>query len=237
MKFRRTLLGLAAGRRRPRRLLGAAAIAQAAYKAEYKMSLVLGPPSPWGKGGEIWADLVKRAHPGPHQHQAVPRRLADPGRPDARVQRAAPGRDRHGRRLDHQLVAAGQAAEPVLAALPDARLRGDRRADAGRGRQGDLRRRSTRPAWCRWPGARTATARSPTPSKPIKSPDDLKGLKIRVVGSPLFLDTFTALGANPTQMSWADAQPALASGAVDGQENPMSLFTVLPSCTPWARSS
>jgi TRAP-type C4-dicarboxylate transport system substrate-binding protein len=45
------------------------------------------------------------------------------------------------------------------------------------------------------------------------------------VGSPLFLDTFTALGANPTQMSWADAQPALASGAVDGQENPLTIFT------------
>jgi TRAP-type C4-dicarboxylate transport system substrate-binding protein len=40
----------------------------------------------------------------------------------------------------------------------------------------------------------------------------------------LFNDTFTALGANPTQMSWADAQPALASGAVDGQENPVSVF-------------
>lgn len=59
----------------------------------------------------------------------------------------------------------------------------------------------------------------------IRKPDDLKGLKIRVVGSPLFLDTFRALGANPTQMSWADAQPAFASGAVDGQENPMSIFT------------
>ena len=59
----------------------------------------------------------------------------------------------------------------------------------------------------------------------VKTPADLKGLKIRVVGSPLFLETFTALGANPTQMSWADAQPALASGAVDGQENPMSIFT------------
>jgi TRAP-type C4-dicarboxylate transport system substrate-binding protein len=58
----------------------------------------------------------------------------------------------------------------------------------------------------------------------IRRPDDLKGLKIRVVGSPLFLDTFRALGANPTQMSWADAQPALASGAVDGQENPMSIY-------------
>ncbi|MCB2027942.1 MAG: TRAP transporter substrate-binding protein DctP, partial [Rhodoferax sp.] len=59
----------------------------------------------------------------------------------------------------------------------------------------------------------------------IKTPDDMKGLKFRVVGSPLFNDTFSALGANPTQMSWADAQPALSSGAVDGQENPMSVFT------------
>jgi TRAP-type C4-dicarboxylate transport system substrate-binding protein len=52
-------------------------------------------------------------------------------------------------------------------------------------------------------------------------------MQIRVVGAPLFADLFTALGANPTQMSWADAQPALASGAVDGQENPLFLFTVL----------
>ncbi len=58
----------------------------------------------------------------------------------------------------------------------------------------------------------------------ITQPADLKGLKLRVVGSPLFLDTFTALGANPTQMSWADAQPAMASKAVDGQENPLSVF-------------
>jgi TRAP-type C4-dicarboxylate transport system substrate-binding protein len=63
--------------------------------------------------------------------------------------------------------------------------------------------------------------------KPIKSPADLKGMKIRVVGSPIFSDMMTAFGANPTQMSWADAQPALSSGAVDGQENPLFLFTVL----------
>jgi TRAP-type C4-dicarboxylate transport system substrate-binding protein len=62
---------------------------------------------------------------------------------------------------------------------------------------------------------------------PIHTPADMKGLKFRVVGSPLFNDIFTALGSNPTQMSWADAQPALASGAVDGQENPMQLFPVL----------
>ncbi|WP_108445674.1 DctP family TRAP transporter solute-binding subunit [Halomonas denitrificans] len=61
---------------------------------------------------------------------------------------------------------------------------------------------------------------------PIEEPADLEGLKIRVVGSPLFQDTFTALGANPTQMSWADAKPALTTGAVDGQENPLSVFDV-----------
>src|SRR3546814_20923090 len=58
----------------------------------------------------------------------------------------------------------------------------------------------------------------------VKMPEDLKGMKLRVVGSPLYIDTFTALGANPTQMSWADAQPALATGAVDGQENPLSIY-------------
>ncbi len=60
----------------------------------------------------------------------------------------------------------------------------------------------------------------------MQTPADLAGLKIRVVGSPLFQDTFNALGANPTQMSWADAKPALTTGAVDGQENPLSVFDV-----------
>ncbi|PMR73273.1 DctP family TRAP transporter solute-binding subunit [Billgrantia endophytica] len=61
---------------------------------------------------------------------------------------------------------------------------------------------------------------------PISEPGDLDGLKIRVVGSPLFQDTFNTLGADPTQMSWTDAQPALTTGAVDGQENPLSVFDV-----------
>jgi TRAP-type C4-dicarboxylate transport system substrate-binding protein len=59
----------------------------------------------------------------------------------------------------------------------------------------------------------------------IKSPADLKGLKIRVVGSPLFLDTFTALGANPTQMSWADAQPAIRQRRGGRPGKPHAVFT------------
>src|SRR3954462_4417918 len=57
MKFRRTVLGLAIAA--TALAFGTGAMAQAAYKPEYKMSLVLGPPTPWGMAGKIWADLVK----------------------------------------------------------------------------------------------------------------------------------------------------------------------------------
>ena len=54
---RRTLLGLAMAA--TALAFTNTAIAQSNYKAEYKMSLVLGPPTPWGMAGQIWADLVK----------------------------------------------------------------------------------------------------------------------------------------------------------------------------------
>lgn len=46
--------------------------------------------------------------------------------------------------------------------------------------------------------------------------DDIRGLKMRVVATPLFQEVMSELRANPTSMTFADAQPALASGAVDG---------------------
>jgi len=42
----------------------------------------------------------------------------------------------------------------------------------------------------------------------VRKPEDLDGLKIRVVGSPIFIETFRALGANPVNMNWGDAQTA-----------------------------
>jgi TRAP-type transport system periplasmic protein len=60
--------------------------------------------------------------------------------------------------------------------------------------------------------------------KAIRAPDDLKGLKIRFAAGAIFNEIYTAMGANPVQMSFADLQPALSSGAVDGQENPVNLF-------------
>jgi tripartite ATP-independent transporter DctP family solute receptor len=60
--------------------------------------------------------------------------------------------------------------------------------------------------------------------RPVHKPEDLKGLKIRYAAGQIYADIFNALGANPLQMSWADLQPALATGAVDGQETPVNVF-------------
>jgi len=60
--------------------------------------------------------------------------------------------------------------------------------------------------------------------RPIVKPEDLKGLRIRVVGNPLFMETFRQLGADPVNMNWGDAQTAFQQGVVDGQENPVGVL-------------
>ena len=59
--------------------------------------------------------------------------------------------------------------------------------------------------------------------KPVTSPDDVKGLKIRVMGNPLFLESFSALGTNPVPMAFGELYGALESRALDAQENPYSI--------------
>ncbi|HTQ70115.1 MAG TPA: TRAP transporter substrate-binding protein [Acidocella sp.] len=59
-------------------------------------------------------------------------------------------------------------------------------------------------------------------SKPINSPADLAGFKIRVPPSPISLSLFKDLGAAPTVINIAELYTALQTGVVDGQENPLS---------------
>lgn len=60
--------------------------------------------------------------------------------------------------------------------------------------------------------------------RPIEKPEDLKGLRVRVVGSPIFIDTFREFGADPVNMNWGDAITAFQQGVVDGQENPVGVL-------------
>lgn len=53
---------------------------------------------------------------------------------------------------------------------------------------------------------------------PVAKADDIAGLKIRVLQSPVFIDLFTALGANPVPMPYLELYTALETGTVDGQK-------------------
>jgi tripartite ATP-independent transporter DctP family solute receptor len=64
-----------------------------------------------------------------------------------------------------------------------------------------------------------------TKDKPVRTPDDLKGLKIRVMNSQTAVEMVKAMGAAPTPISWGELYSALAQGAVDGAENNFPSFT------------
>ena len=58
----------------------------------------------------------------------------------------------------------------------------------------------------------------------ITKPEDLEGLKLRVIPNPVFLETFKAFKANPVPMPFAELYGALEAKAVDGQENPYAVI-------------
>lgn len=59
-----------------------------------------------------------------------------------------------------------------------------------------------------------------TKAKAIHKPEDLKGMKIRVQPTAIYLETIKAMGANPTTMDFKEVYLGLQSGVIDGQENP-----------------
>ena len=61
-------------------------------------------------------------------------------------------------------------------------------------------------------------------TKPVKTPEDLAGFKIRVPASPLWTSMFKAFGASPTTINFNEVYTALQTHVVDGQENPLSLI-------------
>ena len=60
--------------------------------------------------------------------------------------------------------------------------------------------------------------------RPINKVEDIAGLKIRVIQSPIYIDMFNALGAAATPMPFPEVYPALEQKAIDGQENPFTLI-------------
>ena len=61
--------------------------------------------------------------------------------------------------------------------------------------------------------------------RPIASPQDLEGVKLRTMKVPAHVATFESLGANPTPMNFGEVYSALQQGVIDGQENPLAIIT------------
>jgi len=204
-------------------VLMAAITANAGFKREYKMQVTVGPKLYWGMGATQFAKLVKEKTNGqiivkPYfgsallkgaqlkSSQMVAKGVIDcaidstinisPVIPEANIFHL-PFFLNNFDNLDK--VKFGQAGEAVFAAMRAKRLEPLAWAENG--------------------------FRQLTNSKvEVKTPADMKGLRIRVVGNPLFIDTFRALGADPVNMNWGDAVAGFQQGVVDGQENPIGVL-------------
>jgi tripartite ATP-independent transporter DctP family solute receptor len=218
--------------RLPRRALLAAAPAVLAlphlagaqqYRPEYKLSVVGNRPIPFAEGAFQWAELVTQR---------------SQGRINVRVY---PGSQLVGGDQTRELLAmrqgiidfcvfstiniAPQVREAGLFQLPF--LMPDHRAfdalingEPGRDLMAVMDRRDVVGLAFGENGFRELS----NSRRAVRTPADLRGLRIRFAAGAIFSDIYNALGANPLQMSFADLQPALSTGAVDGQENPINLF-------------
>ena len=201
-------------------LIPAILFAQPRYKKEYKLSTVVGPKLPWGEGATLFAKMVRER---------------TQGRINIKVYTAASLMA--GKQTNEFLILKEGIADFAFAStinwsstLKELNLFNlpflfpdydaiDRVTEGyvGEKIKADIKKKGvTVLAWGE-NGFREIT----NSKKPIVKPEDLKGLKIRVVGTPIFIDVMKCFGANPVNMNWGEAKVAFQQGVVDGQENPV----------------
>ncbi len=199
------------------------AFAQTNYRPEYKLSVVGNRPIPFAEGAFQWAELVTQRSGGRINVRVYPGSQLVGGDQTRELLAMRQGVIDFG--VFSTINIAPQVREVGLFQLPflmpdhrafDALIRGE----VGRDIFGVMERREVVPlAWGENGFREISNSR-----RAIRTPEDLRGLKIRFAAGAIFNDIYNGLGANPVQMSFADLQPALSTGAVDGQENPINLF-------------
>ncbi len=192
----------------------------ATYKPEYKTSLVVGPTGPWGEAAAKFADLVKDRSAG-----------------KINIKNYFAGQLFAGRQTNEFLLLrqgvadfawgstinwSPQVKELNLFSLPFffpgyEAMDAVQNSEVGKRIFRIVEEKGVVPLCWGENGFREVT----NSKRPIRTPAEMEGLKIRVVGSPIFIDIFKTLGANPVSMNWAEAQTAFQQGTVDGQENPV----------------
>jgi TRAP-type transport system periplasmic protein len=203
-----------------------AAPGMAAYKAEYRMSVVVEPDGPWGQGAQMFADLVKERTEGRIVIKPYFRGQLHPGKQTDEFLLLRQGVADFC--LGSTINWSTTVKELNLFSMPFL-FHNDYKAvdaledsEAGRKIFRILAAKGVMALAWGENGFRELTNNK----RAINTPDDLQGLKIRVVGTPILMDIFRSLGADPVSMNWGEALSALQSGTVDGQENPVTSITI-----------
>lgn len=192
-------------------------------KQQYNLSVVVGPTFPWGQGAAMFADLVRKKTDGKINIKVYYGGQLFKGEQTSEFQLMSLGviDFAWGSTINWSPV----IPQLNLFSLPFFIRNYERLDRLEHSEVGDhlfnlMAQKGVKPlAWAE-NGFRQIT----NSVRPINSPDDLKGLKVRVVGSPIFIDIYRQLGADPVNMNWGDAVTAFAQGVVDGQENPAGVL-------------
>ena len=204
--------------------------AQQPYKPEYKLSIAVGPAYAWGKGAEIWANLVRERAAGRINIRVFPGASATGGDPAREFAALREGT------IDLAIGSALNWADSVkplrLFALPflfaspsalDVVVRGEVGADVIK----SVVDAGVVPlAWGDNDFREVSTA-----DRALRKPDDLAGLKIRASGGAVVEETLAALGATPVKIKPLDAQKAFLDGSLQGQEASLTVYAATKAHT------
>lgn len=194
----------------------ALALAQTKYRAEYRLSLVVGAGTNWHFAAERFANLVREKTQGRLNFKLYPGSSLVQGQQDRELTALRQG-------VIDILVGttvnwSGTVKDFALFNLPGL-MPNDRAVDAvlasdalNKDFYEVIRRSGMEPL----ASGEYGPIQLINAKRRVAVPNDIKGLKIRVVATPMQQQIMSAMHANPTTMTFADAQPALASGAIDG---------------------
>lgn len=193
-------------------------------KISIKMSVTTpSESSPWNIGAKKWAELVKQRTNGRVEITTFPNEQLSSGNQQKGIEQVAAGVT--GASLHSTIIYS--VIEPKLAVVSMPWIMPNNAAvdKAMKGAPGEkvkdlIRAKGIEPLAFGENGFRHWT----NSKRPLATPDDMKGLKIRVPGMKMYISLFKAMGADPTSMSFSEVFTALQQGTVDGQENPISVI-------------
>ncbi|MDT8901658.1 DctP family TRAP transporter solute-binding subunit [Anaeroselena agilis] len=192
-------------------------------KIKMKMSVTTAESSPWTKGAQKFADIVKDKTKGRVTIQVFPNEQLSSGNQAKGIEQLQNGVTD----LSFHSTIIYSVLDPKFSVISMPWIIPSNEAvdKAMKGAGGEkikaiLRAKGVEPLGFGENGFRQITNNK----QPIATPADMEGLKIRIPGMKMYIDLFKALGADPTAMNFAEVFTALQQGTIDGQENPIPVI-------------